>query len=175
MSHGSETTHTEDDNHHNTDTNVEEPNINSRTPLLKTSTLRHSSISHAVSLLFQDWWLWEFVGASIAVISIVVIFVILLLYDSSSLPDWPFIFTVGSLWLSLWLCAEAVQINSVISFFGTIAKLSLGSIVGAAISQSKWFWFRQGQPRHLQDLQLFDDASRGPIGAAQLMINLRFR
>ncbi|KAL8735955.1 MAG: hypothetical protein Q9166_000517 [cf. Caloplaca sp. 2 TL-2023] len=37
--------------------------------------------------------------------------------------------------------------------------------VSAAVSQCKWLWYRQAEPRRLQDLQLFDDASRGPWGA----------
>ncbi|KAL9043364.1 MAG: hypothetical protein Q9214_003446, partial [Letrouitia sp. 1 TL-2023] len=49
------------------------------------------------------------------------------------------------------------------------------STVGASISQSKWLWYRQGSPRRLQDLQLFDDASRGPWGACSLIIKLRAR
>ena len=47
--------------------------------------------------------------------------------------------------------------------------------MGAGISQSKWLWFRQEEPRSLQDLQLFDDASRGPWGATQLLISLKAR
>ncbi|KAL8763231.1 MAG: hypothetical protein Q9184_000949 [Pyrenodesmia sp. 2 TL-2023] len=47
------------------------------------------------------------------------------------------------------------------------------SAVGSAISQCKWLWYRQAKPRRLQDLQLFDDASRGPWGAIQLLISLR--
>ena len=47
--------------------------------------------------------------------------------------------------------------------------------MGAGISQSKWLWYRQEEPRTLQDLQIFDDASRGPWGAVQLLISLRAR
>ncbi|KAL9138393.1 MAG: hypothetical protein Q9175_000376 [Cornicularia normoerica] len=66
-------------------------------------------------------------------------------------------------------------INSVISFFATIAKLSITSAVGASISQSKWLWYRQNEPRPLKDLQLFDDASRGPWGAVSLLVNIKAR
>jgi len=51
----------------------------------------------------------------------------------------------------------------------------MGSAVGVAMSQSKWLWYRQGEPRRLQDLQLFDDATRGPWGSAQLLFSLRAR
>lgn len=40
--------------------------------------------------------------------------------------------------------------------------------VAESLSQLKWLWFRQ--PRMLEEIQTFDDASRGPMGAAQLII-----
>lgn len=49
------------------------------------------------------------------------------------------------------------------------------STVGAAISQSKWLWYRQSEPRRLQDLELFDQASRGPWGSLELLFRLRAR
>ena len=67
------------------------------------------------------------------------------------------------------------QINSVVSVFSVLAKLSISSAVGAGISQSKWLWYRQGESRRLQDIQLFDDASRGPWGATRLLFSLRAR
>lgn len=140
--------------------NIEEQlHANLRTPLLNAAGLRPSSISHIIGNLLQNWWLWEILSSFVSVLSFLFIVVILIVHDSSSLPDWPFVF----------------NINSVISFFATIAKLSLASVVGATISQSKWLWYRQEKPRPLQDLQLFDDASRGPWGAASLLFNLRAR
>jgi hypothetical protein len=50
--------------------------------------------------------------------------------------------------------------NSVISFLSTIAKSCLGSTATACISQDK--------RRSLASLQIFDDASRGPLGAIGL-------
>ena len=68
-----------------------------------------------------------------------------------------------------------LQINSVISFLSTISKLSIVAAASAAISQCKWLWYRHAEPRRLQDLQLFDDGSRGPLGAVQLLFSLRAR
>ncbi|KAF6231562.1 hypothetical protein HO173_010314 [Letharia columbiana] len=131
----------------------------SQTPLLKKSLNKSATVSKKVILLFQNWWLWEIVSAITAVLAIIVIIVILVVFDQSSLPDWPSVFTI----------------NSVISFFATIAKLSITSAVGASISQSKWLWYRQDEPRPLKDLQLFDDASRGPWGAVSLLMNIKAR
>ena len=67
----------------------------SETPLLKKSPFHSTpSIVHQLSKLFQDWWMWELVGASVSIMALAIIIVILALYDSCSLPDWPSIFTV---------------------------------------------------------------------------------
>ena len=66
----------------------------SRSPLLKQSVPRPASLSRKISLLLQDWWLWEILSALTALISSTVIIVILVIFDSSSLPDWPSVFTV---------------------------------------------------------------------------------
>ena len=73
----------------------------SRTPLLKQSIPRTASLSRKISLLLQDWWLWEILSALTALISSTVIIVILVIFDSSSLPDWPSVFTVGCMPLEL--------------------------------------------------------------------------
>ena len=133
---------------------------NSMTPLLKDQTLDpDSSLFSKAAALLQDWWLWELLGSGTSILAMTAIVVILAIYDSSSLPDWP----------------SSITINSTISLFSTIAKLSMLSSVGATISQSKWLWYRQTEPRRLQDLQTFDDASRGPWGAAHLLLSLRAR
>jgi hypothetical protein len=67
------------------------------------------------------------------------------------------------------------QINSAISFFAVITKLAITSAVGALISQSKWLWYRQDEPHSLKDLQIFEDASRGPWGAVALLFSIRAR
>ncbi|KAK0507926.1 hypothetical protein JMJ35_009815 [Cladonia borealis] len=133
--------------------------VDSRTPLLKQSVPRPASLSRKISSLLQDWWLWEILSALTALISSTVIIVILVIFDSSSLPDWPSVFTI----------------NSTISFFAVITKLAITSALGASISQSKWLWYRQEEPRPLKDLQLFEDASRGPWGALALLFSIRAR
>lgn len=65
-----------------------------RTPLLAKSLPRPASITQRIALLLQDWWLWELASASVAVLATTAIIVILVLYDGSSLPDWPSVFTV---------------------------------------------------------------------------------
>ncbi|KAH6695848.1 hypothetical protein BKA61DRAFT_711009 [Leptodontidium sp. MPI-SDFR-AT-0119] len=65
--------------------------------------------------------------------------------------------------------------NTVISVLSTTAKSSSLFVSSAAIGQEKWVWFglgnRVGYPdgTRLADLQVFDDASRGPLGSISLL------
>ncbi|KAL8923219.1 MAG: hypothetical protein Q9172_003238 [Xanthocarpia lactea] len=136
-----------------------EDNSSERAPLLKSASSQGASLIQHTGSLLSNWWLWELLEACISIIALVVIVVILFVYDGSSLPDWPSVFTI----------------NSVISFLSTISKLSIMAAASAALSQCKWLWYRQAEPRQLQDLQMFDDASRGPWGAIQLLLSLRAR
>ena len=64
-------------------------------PLLNNNTTRRaSSTANRLGSLFQDWWLWEVVGATTCVLALSVIIIILAVFDASSLPDWPSVFTV---------------------------------------------------------------------------------
>lgn len=158
--------------------NPEGQGVDVRTPLLKHGVPEAASLPRKIALLFQDWWLWEILSALIAILSSTLIVVILIIFDSSALPDWPSVFTVGCIILR---CSPStktencVKINSTISFLAVIAKLAITSALGASISQSKWLWYRQEEPRPLTDLQIFEDASKGPLGALALLFGLKAR
>ncbi len=74
--------------------NVGNGNSDSSTPLLQRASSRHKFLGLKMADLLQDWWLWEICGAATAMLAILTIAVILVVYDSSSLPDWPSVFTV---------------------------------------------------------------------------------
>jgi uncharacterized protein (DUF2342 family) len=57
--------------------------------------------------------------------------------------------------------------NSVISFLSIIARSCLGFTATACFSQVKWLHI-QNKKRSLTSLQIFDDASRGSLGAIGL-------
>ena len=76
------------------DADLNERDANSQTPLLTPSLPKSTSVPKRFALLFQNWWLWEILSASTAVLTIIVIICILFVYDQRSLPDWPSIFTV---------------------------------------------------------------------------------
>jgi hypothetical protein len=63
--------------------------------------------------------------------------------------------------------------NTVIALFSTLSKSAILLVITACISQLKWIYFgRRGH--RVMDLQIFDDASRGPIGAISLIMRIRW-
>ncbi|KAL1624687.1 hypothetical protein SLS56_007750 [Neofusicoccum ribis] len=57
-----------------------------------------------------------------------------------------------------------IRPHALISVFAAFAKSALILPLTECISQYKWLYFSRNQQR-LQDLQTFDDASRGPLGS----------
>lgn len=83
-----------------------EGDANSQTPLLKRTFPKPATLLAKTILLFQNWWLWEIVSAVTAVLTVTVIIVILVVFDQCSLPDWPSVFTVRSVYIpyvNIWL------------------------------------------------------------------------
>ena len=66
------------------------------TPLLKAARLQSKRWTHRITISLQDWFSWEILSALMTTASIAIIITILALFDDSSLPDWPFVFTVRS-------------------------------------------------------------------------------
>ena len=61
-----------------------------------------------------------------------------------------------------------VSLSFIVSTLATVSKSSLLLVVASAFDQFKWLWISSKQ-RRLQDLQDFDEVSRGPLGAAKLL------
>lgn len=64
--------------------------------------------------------------------------------------------------------------NTMLSIISTFAKASLLMPVTEGISQLKWVFFQQRE-RSLIHLQVFDEASRGPVGSLRLLWCINFR
>ncbi|KAK3995202.1 hypothetical protein QBC44DRAFT_29477 [Cladorrhinum sp. PSN332] len=61
-----------------------------------------------------------------------------------------------------------LSLPATLAIFATAAKLTAAIAVSACISQYKWIHFKKA-PRRLVDLDLFDSASRGPLGSLILL------
>ncbi|KAI0967336.1 hypothetical protein F4678DRAFT_465584 [Xylaria arbuscula] len=103
--------------------------------------------------LLSDTWLWEIVLVILSGLFFALIIVILKIYNRKEVPQF----------------AYGITLNAIISILATFSKSSLLVAVAASISQFKWHWYRSSDGKRLFDMQLFDDASRGPLGAIQIL------
>ena len=101
-------------------------------------------------------WALEIIGLAIAVSAVSSIVAILAYYDGKPLPAWPFFITI----------------NAVIAILATIATAAMGVPLSSGLGQLKWIRFKQGRAP-LADMEMFDEASRGPLGAMNLLLRAR--
>lgn len=66
---------------------------------------------------------------------------------------------------------HGLTLNAIISVLATGSKSALLFSVASNITQWKWIWYREQKMRKLSDLQVFEDACRGPLGAVQLLFD----
>lgn len=104
------------------------------------------------------WWWWEIGGALLSIICVGLILVVLFMANDRALAAWP-----------LW-----IQPNSLIAVFTTVGKSAMMVPIASCISQLKWRHFELHTNR-LSDLQLLDEASRGPWGSLMLLADVRTR
>lgn len=103
----------------------------------------------------SDSWLLEIVSIFISVLSIVAISALLGYYNGKLLFKW-----------------HNITLNTVISIFATLARISLILAVSSSIGQWRWNWFLK-RSRPLTDIDVLDSASRGLFGSLQLMWTTR--
>jgi hypothetical protein len=96
-------------------------------------------------------WLWELTSTLVALLSTLAIFLILLLHNGQLLGDRLFYFTL----------------NSLLSIFATVLRIAVAVAVSSAIFQLGYVWFTK--PRPLDDLEVFNAASRGIAGSLRLI------
>ncbi|KAJ9604920.1 hypothetical protein H2200_010309 [Cladophialophora chaetospira] len=104
----------------------------------------------------SDSWILNYGALLVSTASLTLAVLILRAYNGRPLSDWHY----------------PLSFNTALSVLGTIMKGSAMLATATALSQSRWVWFHKSQ-RPLQDFALFNDASRGPLGAFQLLWRLR--
>ncbi|KAH7357596.1 hypothetical protein BKA66DRAFT_370493, partial [Pyrenochaeta sp. MPI-SDFR-AT-0127] len=97
------------------------------------------------------WW-WEVLAALLGLISTVLIVAILASMDGKPLSKWR---------------TSAIQPNSLVAIFSTIARSSLLVPLAECLGQLKWSYFEK--KKRLDHFQSFDSASRGPWGACRFL------
>lgn len=72
---------------------------------------------------------------------------------------------------------RVITINAILAIFSTSMTAALSVPLALSISQAKWNWFHddQGGGKPLSDLEVYDQASRGPWGALVMLAKIRWR
>ncbi|TEA17340.1 hypothetical protein C8034_v000448 [Colletotrichum sidae] len=100
-------------------------------------------------------WVFEISSLFISAVCLAGIITTLVLHGSRPLPQWPF----------------GIKINALISALATVSRSALAVAISAAISQRQWVRLNDGH-HPLADLEMHDNASRGPWGSLSLLFSL---
>ncbi|KAF2238078.1 hypothetical protein EV356DRAFT_529569 [Viridothelium virens] len=109
-------------------------------------------------------WKLELFTAFLVVTAFAVLISVLLSFSGRPQTAW------SLHWLSL---------NGFVALLATLLQSALLALASEGISQGKydWFWGKRKRQRYegqpLRDLQIFDDASRGPLGSIKLLWRLK--
>ncbi|KXT07967.1 hypothetical protein AC579_8598 [Pseudocercospora musae] len=117
----------------------------------------HKTESPAQRLL--AWWP-ELLSAFLSVGTLIAVAAVLYSIDGEPLEKW------NLPW--------QIKPNTLISTLITLVRLWMLLVIAECIGQLKWVYFEQ-KPHHLADFETFDSASRGPWGAALLLVRIRWR
>ncbi|ORY69038.1 uncharacterized protein BCR38DRAFT_472446 [Pseudomassariella vexata] len=121
------------------------------------STFDHS-VKREKHPVLRWGWIWEALSVTASFGCMVAVMVILIKMQEQPLSDWAFF----------------ISLNATIAIFITAAKSMLLLSVAACISQCKWTHFK-ASARKLHELDLFEEASRGPLGSLVLLFRVRWR
>ncbi|KAI1410106.1 hypothetical protein F5Y13DRAFT_168346 [Hypoxylon sp. FL1857] len=106
--------------------------------------------------LANIWWL-EVVSSLLVVAMIAALVGTVRPYQDKPLPRWPY----------------SLSINTIVAFYSEVMRAAMILVLGQCLSQLKWSWFTQ--PRPLDHIEHYDNASRGPWGSFGLLWAIRLK
>jgi hypothetical protein len=106
---------------------------------------------------FKDRWLWEMISMMFSVACIIAVVILASRLHRTLLSNWTFL----------------LQPSTLISLLVTAAQSSMMLVVAEVISQLKWIHMSLPRAQPLADLNIFDSASRGPLGSLSLIYRWR--
>ncbi|CUS07400.1 unnamed protein product [Tuber aestivum] len=101
-----------------------------------------------------DYWAWEWLAILISFLAIVASTIVLLLFNDKAIPAWS--------WSS-----SGISVNAILSLLSTLSRASLLVPIDECMGQLMWLWFSKRE-RRLADVEVYNQASRGPLGALKL-------
>lgn len=134
--------------------NALETQWNARNSLKNTA----APISTSTKSRIRGSWMVESAGALLSILCFAAMLGVLIPVNGRPITSWPSI----------------VSPNAVISLLSTIGKAALLLPITAAISQLKWVSV-QNRVNTMENLDTYDQASRGPLGSLWLLYHFRLR
>ncbi|ROW15538.1 hypothetical protein VPNG_02334 [Cytospora leucostoma] len=133
----------------------------SEKPLGETSSGRPSSFPKLSSVKSIKWtktgtWTFEIVSLFFAMAAVASIIAVLAYFDNKPLPSWPY----------------KITLNAVIAVLTTVANAAMAVPLSSGLGQLKWERFKMGYAP-VTDMEVLDDASRGALGALNMLRKLR--
>lgn len=128
---------------------------NAQSTSVASSQTKHRTF---MARILKDSWVWEILGALLSILCMAAVVLLGLYIDDSSLSEWKLNITPGTM----------------ISALITLGKTSIMLPVAEGISQLKWIHFGT-KKRPLNELEAFDDASRGPWGSLMLLWKIKLQ
>lgn len=113
-----------------------------------------STTSNRRKSIWLDTWLFESLALVFSVACFVAILGLLSAYNNKVRPE----------------MAYNLSLNAIISILATGCKSSLVLVIGEAMCQLKWLHFKSTSKSQLFGMQVFDAASRGPLGSLRILI-----
>ncbi|KAF2644710.1 hypothetical protein P280DRAFT_465990, partial [Massarina eburnea CBS 473.64] len=108
---------------------------------------------------YNDSWTPEILAMLSSFVCMGVVVYILLRMQSKPLHDWP---------------VPVISLNTMLAIAITAAKSLAAVAIGSCIAQSKWIAFKKRE-RKLEEMDLFEEASRGPWGSVKLLWFVNWR
>jgi len=106
--------------------------------------------------LFLDWW-QEILASLFSLASFAALVAVLRKYNNRPLTDWSY---------------YGLSLNAMISILATAIRVTAMVPVAASLLQRSWlhvFTATPGRGERLEDLELYHNASRGPLGSLKLL------
>lgn len=102
-------------------------------------------------------WLYEMGAIVLSLFFMLAIIVVLKKIDGKPMSSWHM----------------PLSPNTLIAVLSTLSKSAILFVISGCLGQLKWVYFEQRGQR-LMDLQVFDDASRGPLRSLWLLMRIRW-
>lgn len=118
---------------------------------LPTASFRKATLKDVLSAS----WAFEVGCCAFALVLLAVIAVLLAIFNDKAVPEWSLDITLGT----------------IVAILAAALTLALTVPLAAALSQTKWLWYRSEKP--LADFGIVDDASRNAWGSLKLLAKRR--